>query len=48
MAKYRARLVVRDGMPDQKKARTRERNYFGLLEAIDNTAERASLCLRLL
>jgi hypothetical protein len=45
VAKYRARLVVRDGMPDQKPARMHERTYFGLLDTIANAAERGSLFL---
>ena len=48
VAKYRSRLVARDGMRDQRPARMHQKTYFGLLDAIDQAAERASLYLRLL
>jgi hypothetical protein len=46
VAKYRAKLVVRDGMPNQRAAGMHERTYFRLLGAIDRAAEQASLCFR--
>ena len=48
VAKHRARLVVCDDVPDQRPARMHQKTYFGLLDAIDQAAERASLYLRLL
>jgi hypothetical protein len=46
VAKYRAKLVVRDGVPNQRPAGMHERTYFRLLGAIDRAAEQASLCFR--
>lgn len=43
IAKHTAKLVVRDGLPNQRPAGMHERTYLRLLDTIDNVAERASL-----
>jgi hypothetical protein len=46
VAKYRGKLVVRDGLPNQKPVRMHESTYLRLLAAIDNAEERASIHFR--
>lgn len=41
VSKYSAKLVTREGLPNQKPARMHDRTYFRLLHAIDGAAERA-------
>jgi hypothetical protein len=43
VVKHRAKLVVRDGLPNQKPVRMHASTYLRLLEAIDDAEERASL-----
>ena len=48
VAKYSAKLVTLEGLPNQKPARMHARTYLRLLHAIDSAAERASQHIRAL